>query len=50
MLFFGFGATVSAAELVFAVGSGGNVWPSIGALALDIAVIGYLFAVADAFD
>ncbi|WP_434522663.1 hypothetical protein [Halorubrum sp. AS12] len=49
-MFFGFGTTVSAAELVFAVGSGGDIWPPIGALALDTVVIGYLFAVADAFD
>ncbi|ELZ59299.1 MULTISPECIES: hypothetical protein [Halorubrum] len=50
VLFFGFGAAVSAAELLFAVGTGGGLRAPIGGLALDVAVVGYLFAVADAFD
>lgn len=50
LLFFGFGAAASAGELLFAVGSDGDVWPPIGALALDLVVIGYLLTVADAFE
>ena len=50
LLFFGFGAAVSAGELLFAVGSGGDLPPPLGALALDLAVIGYLITVADAFE
>lgn len=50
VLFFGFGAAVSAAELLFAVGTGGGLRPPIAGLALDVAVVGYLLAVADAFE
>ena len=49
-LFFGVGAMVSTGELLFALRGGGGLVAPAAALALDLAVVGYLFVLVDEFD